>query len=78
MRLGPTGSLGIMPDEVQLEEGFRKTLDEVIERYTYENDSDLKRAVYLTAPMRLILRREKYEKINLYNTPIDFLGACSM
>ena len=78
VRLGPTGSLSILPEDAQLQEGIRRTLDEVIERYTYDNEADLKKAVYLTTPMRLILRREKYENINLYNTPIDFLTANSM
>ena len=78
IRLGPTGSLSLMPEDVQLQDGFRKTLDEVLERYTYENEADLKKAVYLTTPMRLILRRERYENVNLYNTPIDFLAANSM
>jgi uracil-DNA glycosylase family 4 len=54
---------------------LKRTLDEVIARYSFSNEADLKKAVYLTAPMRLILRREKQEKLNLYNAPIDFMAA---
>jgi hypothetical protein len=54
---------------------LKRTLDEVIARYSFSSDADLKKAVYLTAPMRLILRREKYENLNLYNAPIDFMAA---
>lgn len=77
IRLGATGSPSLIPEDQQLEEGFRSTLNEVMARYSYANESDLKKAVYLTAPMRLILRREKTEKINLHNAPIDFLTASS-
>jgi uracil-DNA glycosylase family 4 len=52
-----------------------KLADEVIARYSDISEADLKRAVYLTAPMRAILRTERYEKINLYNSTIDFLSA---
>ena len=54
---------------------LRATLDDVVARYSFSTEADLKKAVYLTAPMRLMLRREKQEKINLYNAPIDFMAA---
>lgn len=63
------------------EQGFevdgeaKRTLDEVISRYSFSSESDLKRAVYLTAPMRLMLRREQKENLNLYNAPIDFMAT---
>jgi uracil-DNA glycosylase family 4 len=47
-------------------------LNEVIDRYGARSDSELKAVVYLTAPMRSMLRRER-KQINLYNAPIDFL-----
>jgi uracil-DNA glycosylase family 4 len=59
----------------ELDDSFKKTLEEVLARYDYPSDADLKRAVYLTAPMRMMLRREKSEGANLYNAPIDFLTA---
>ena len=50
-------------------------VDEVLDRYTYASDADLKKAVYLTSPMRMILRREQKERHNLHNMTIDFLVA---
>ncbi len=49
-------------------------LNEVLERYGRRTDAELKTVVYLTAPMRSMLRREQ-KQINLYNAPIDFLAA---
>lgn len=51
----------------------RDIFDDVIHRYSYSSEFELKQAVYMTAPMRRILRKEKGEKINLYNSPIDFM-----
>jgi uracil-DNA glycosylase family 4 len=47
-------------------------LRRVCSRYGLRSDADLKRIVYLTAPMRQILRREKYNRQDLFNVPIDF------
>lgn len=77
VRLGASGSPSLIPRDQELDEGFRSTLNEVMARYNYDNEADLKKAVYLTAPMRLMLRREKVERINLHNAPIDFLTARS-
>lgn len=60
--------------EVGVSDEMRETLEEVLARYDYPNDAELKRAVYLTAPMRSMLRREQLEGANLYNAPIDFLN----
>jgi hypothetical protein len=49
--------------------------DEAIQRYGDKNDSELKTAAYLTAPMRFMLRREQSAKVNHYKAPIDFLAA---
>jgi len=49
--------------------------DEALQRYGDKTDSELKTAVYLTAPMRFLLRRERSSHVNLYNAPIDFLAA---
>jgi uracil-DNA glycosylase family 4 len=65
----------LMPIGVPLDDILTKTLDDVMKRYSYANESDLKKAVYLTAPMRLILRRERGERVNLFNAPIDFMAA---
>jgi uracil-DNA glycosylase family 4 len=47
-------------------------LERVRAKYAARSDDELKRVVYLTAPMRQILRREKYQRENLFNVPIDF------
>jgi uracil-DNA glycosylase family 4 len=51
-----------------------EVLERVTKRYAKCTDDDLKRIVYLTAPMRQILRREKYRGENMFNTAIDFSG----
>lgn len=76
LRLGQTTNPSLLP-ETDLDSHVCLTLDEVLTRYTYSNEADLKRAVYLTAPMRLMLRREKREGISLNNAPIDFLTSAS-
>jgi len=73
--LGGGGGPQLIPRRDAPEAELKRTLDEVIERYSYANEADLKKAVYLTAPMRLMLRRERHEKVNLYNAPIDFMAA---
>ena len=42
--------------------------------YRESQDAALKTAVYLTAPMRAILRAEQRSHRNLVNVPIDFLS----
>lgn len=61
--------------ETDLRPELSKLADRVLVRYSYKSESDLKKAVYLTAPMRLILRRERMEKMNMYNSVIEFLSA---
>jgi uracil-DNA glycosylase family 4 len=63
--------------DISLGDAAKTTLDDVIARYNFSSEADLKKAVYLTAPMRLMLRREQREKINLYNAPIDFMAAAA-
>jgi len=53
----------------------RTAAQDAIQRYTYQSESDLKTAVYMTAPMRNILRKEQADKVSMYNAPIDFLAA---
>ncbi len=75
VRLRGGGQSQLIPHLDTLEEKLKTTLDEVVSRYSFSSEVDLKKAVYMTAPMRLMLRREKHEKINLYNAPIDFMAA---
>jgi uracil-DNA glycosylase family 4 len=39
------------------------------------SDSELKTKVYMSTPMRRILRRERAQLVNMYNAPIQFFGA---
>lgn len=50
-------------------------LADVFRRYRAHSDEQLKTAVYMTTPMRAILRREKHGRENLFNAPIDFLAT---
>ncbi len=77
LHLGATNTPQLFNENIQLDPDFRGTLDEVVSRFSFSSEADLKKAVYLTAPMRLILRREKHERVNLFNAPIDFLAARS-
>lgn len=51
----------------------RETIQAVIARWGDLSNARLKMAVYLTRPMRHLLRRELREGLNLYNAAIDFL-----
>jgi uracil-DNA glycosylase family 4 len=51
-----------------------QTIAQVLDRYRESQDAALKTAVYLTAPMRAILRAEQQSHRNLVNVPIDFLS----
>jgi uracil-DNA glycosylase family 4 len=75
MRKGATQTDLFGEDEEELSLEIKGAIEEVLQRYNYKSEAELKTAVYLTAPMRYILRREQREKINLYNAPIDFLAA---
>lgn len=61
--------------ESEFAESARTAAQDAIRRYTYESEFDLKTAVYMTAPMRNILRKELADKVSQYNAPIDFLAA---
>jgi uracil-DNA glycosylase family 4 len=51
---------------------FDDVIDRVINKYRSCSDSELKRVVYLTAPMRHLLKKEKCSGENTFNRPIDF------
>ena len=61
--------------EQNIKNSIIEAVEQTLERYSDHKEDDLKRTVYLTAPMRVILRREMRENTNLYNSPIDFLVA---
>ena len=61
-------------DRIEFDDGdVERTIDEVVSRYAHKNAKNLKTAVYLTAPMRAILRKEQKTAQSLYNQPVDFL-----
>jgi uracil-DNA glycosylase family 4 len=75
MRLSLPDQMSLLPetqDISSLKSSFMEVFGDVTKRYGSKSDSDLKRIVYLTAPMRKILRREKYQRDNMFNAPIDF------
>jgi hypothetical protein len=51
---------------------FDDVVEYISKKYAHCNDSELKRIVYLTAPMRQILRRERGLGENIFNRAIDF------
>jgi hypothetical protein len=75
LRLGADETPQLFSDGPRISDEARAAADEAMVRYGDKTDSELKTAVYLTAPMRFLLRREQSTKANLYNAPIDFLAA---
>ncbi len=75
LSLGSEQSAQLFFHEPEISPEGKAAADEALQRYGDKTDSELKTAVYLTAPMRFLLRREQSAKLNLYNAPIDFLAA---
>ena len=69
---GPSRTLFPEPETTPL---AKVAVEEAIRRYGHQSDADLKTAVYMTAPMRNILRKEQSQKVSMFNAPIDFLAA---
>lgn len=59
---------GVSEDEMSAE--AIATVELVISRYGSLADGDLKRVVYLSSPMRSVLRREKHLGVNMFNAPL--------
>lgn len=57
-----------------LSEDTINIIDHVLEKYGKMSNASLKKSVYFTRPMRNILFYESNHKINLYNTPIQFVN----
>lgn len=74
MRIAGSDPMVLFPELERLSDAAKAAADEALQRYSGKDDAELKTAVYLTAPMRFLLRREKTEGTNLYNAPIDFLS----
>ena len=63
---GPSPRIGIdhTNDELSI-------IDSVLSRYGQLNNRDIKRAAYMTQPMRYILEQEKKGR-NMYNKPVIY------
>ncbi|MGE0874110.1 MAG: uracil-DNA glycosylase [Burkholderiales bacterium] len=71
--VAPSGCLfSSLDDRETLSEELLTLIHEVAARYGALNDAELKSRVYLTNPMREILKAEKEHLLNLMNAPIDF------
>jgi len=75
LRLGADKTPQLFSGQTEISDEAKAAAEEAIQRYGDKDDAELKTAVYLTAPMRFLLRREQSTKANLYNAPIDFLAA---
>jgi hypothetical protein len=75
LRMGKDETPQLFNAAPEIPKDAKEAADEALERYGNKSDSELKTAVYLTAPMRFLLRREQSAHLNLYNAPIDFLAA---
>lgn len=75
LQLGTNETQQLFADQLEISKEGKAAADEAIERYGDKSDAELKTAVYLTAPMRFLLRREQSSRMNLYNAPIEFLAA---
>ena len=62
----------------KLSDQTTKMIDYVLEKYGAKSNASLKRSVYFTRPMRNILFYENNHKINLYNTPIQFVDQITL
>lgn len=77
LQLGANQTPQLFDNQTTISDEAKVAADEAINRYGGKNESELKTAVYLTAPMRFLLRREQSSHVNLYNAPIEFLAASS-
>lgn len=75
LRLGTDQTPQLFSAQPDISANLKAAADEALQRYGDKDDSELKTAVYLTAPMRFLLRREQTAHVNFYNAPIDFLAA---
>jgi len=60
------------PEQLRVAKSDSFDIAGVVRKYAHKTDAAIKQAVYMTAPMRTILRKERRSKTNLYNSPIEF------
>ncbi len=77
LRLGASQTPELISTLPAISDEAKAAADDALERYGDKNEAELKTVVYLTAPMRFLLRREQSARMNAYNAPIDFLAARS-
>lgn len=65
-------SNGLFSDNGQLQDNEEEIINQVISEYGQLSNEEIKMRVYLTEPMKRLLRLEKHEHLNLYNVPIQF------
>jgi len=58
--------------EMDLDEKIKNLIDNIVTSTASKSQSELKTKVYMTTPMRKLLKIEQENGLNLYNTPIDF------
>lgn len=63
---GPSPRINIDYSEDEL-----SVIDSVLDHYNQMSDRDIKTSVYMTEPMRYILRQEKHGN-NMYNKPVIY------
>lgn len=56
----------------ELSQEHRAIIEATLSRYGRESNTNLKRIVYLSSPMRSVLSKEKELRQDLYNSPIEF------
>jgi len=78
LMLGLGGEYTLFNAERPVKADARAVISNVVGRYGKLGDAELKRIVYLTSPMRAILREEKINSQNLLNAPIDFSSITSV
>lgn len=61
-------------DDLELNLETKNIIDEVLAEHGDKGNAALKRTVYFSRPMRNILAAERDNKVNLYNTPINFIN----
>ncbi|EJL77561.1 uracil-DNA glycosylase [Polaromonas sp. CF318] len=70
LRLNAQRDLESLDIKPSLSAAELKSIDGVLSRYKGLTDADLKRATYLSKPMRTLLRKERDLRVNLFNAAV--------
>lgn len=77
-RLNLSYQHSLFDGEESLMSDAENIIEFVVNKYGSLSNEKIKTAVYLTTPMRTLLRQEKDEHLNLYNIPIPFESASKL